>query len=129
MERVDEAIGGIAGDDVDFFVDQSAVDEAEVHDAGRCGEMQAVALAEAAVAVGALEKFVADAGAPSGSDRDDVGDFAEMELLGVGAADDHRERVFESERLGDFEIEALGVALLDALRRRRGRSELSWGIR
>ena len=76
--------------------------------------MQAVALDEAAVAVGALEKFVADAGAPTRSDRDDVGNFGEMELFGVGAADDHCESVFETERLGDVEIEALGVALFDA---------------
>ena len=35
----------------------------------------------------------------------------EVELFGVGAADDHRECVFESQGLGDFEIETLGVAL------------------
>ena len=116
VERVDEAVGGIAGDDVDFLIDESAVDEAEVHDAGRCAaKCEAVALAEAAVAVGALEKFVADAGAPFGSDRDEVGDGAQVKLLSVGAADDHGEGVFEAERLGDFEIEALGVALFDAL--------------
>jgi hypothetical protein len=115
MERVDEAVGGIAGDDVDFFVDEGAIDEAEVHHAGCFGEMQAVALDEAAIAVGAFEKFVADAGAPAGGDGDDVGNFSEMELFGVGAADDHGESVFESERLGDVEIEALGVALFHAL--------------
>ena len=115
VKRIDEAVGGIAGDDVDFFIDEGAIDEAEVHDAGSFGETQAVALDEAAVAVGAFEKFVADAGAPARRDRNDVGNFGEVELFGVGAADDHRECVFESERLGDVEIEALGVALLDAL--------------
>ena len=67
------------------------------------------------VAVGAFEEFVADAGAPFWGKRDDVGDRAEVELLRVGAADDHGERVFEAQRFGDFEIEALGVALFDAL--------------
>ena len=114
VQRVDEAVGGIAGDDVDFFIDECAIDEAEVHHARRFSEMQTVALDEAAIAVGALEKFVADAGAPAWSDRDDVGDCFEMELFGVGAADDHGECVFESERLGDIEIETLGVALFHA---------------
>src|SRR5579872_3601789 len=58
MERVDEAVGGIAGDDVYFFIDERTVDKAEVHHAGSFGEMQAVTLDEAAIAVGAFEKFV-----------------------------------------------------------------------
>src|SRR3984957_5235213 len=115
VERVDEAVGGISGDDVDFFIDERAIDEAEVHHARRFSEMQTVALDESAVAVGALEEFVADAGVPAWSDGDDVGDFAEVKLFGVGAADDHRESVFETERFGDVEIETLGVALFDAL--------------
>ncbi len=115
MERVDKAIGGITSNDVDFLIDERAVDEAEVHDAGRFSEMQAVALGEAAVAVGAFEKFVADAGAPFWSERNEVGDGAQVKLLSVRAADDHSEGVFESERLGDYQIEALGVALFDAL--------------
>ncbi len=41
--------------------------------------------------------------------------LVQMELLGVVAADDHGESVFEAERLGDFEIEALGVALFHAI--------------
>jgi hypothetical protein len=38
-----------------------------------------------------------------------------MELFSVGAADDHGESVFETERLGNVEIETLSVALFDAL--------------
>jgi hypothetical protein len=114
MERVDETVGGIAGDDVYLFIDEGAIDEAEIHDAGSFSEAQAVALDEAAVAVGAFEKLVADASAPAWGDRNDVGNFGEVELLGVGAAHDHGESVFESERLGDVEIKALGVALLHA---------------
>jgi hypothetical protein len=37
-----------------------------------------------------------------------------MEVLGVVAADDHGESIFEAERLGDFQVEAVGVELLDA---------------
>ena len=66
MQRVDDAVGGIARDDVDFVVLQRAVDQAEVHDAGLLGEMQAVTLAPALEAVGALEKFEADADSPLG---------------------------------------------------------------
>jgi hypothetical protein len=38
-----------------------------------------------------------------------------MEALGVFAADDHGESVLEAERLGDFEIETLSVALFHAI--------------
>ena len=75
MERVDEAVGGIAGHDVYLFIDEGAIDEAEIHDAGSFSEAQAVALDEAAVAVGALEEFVPDAGAPTRGDQNDVGNF------------------------------------------------------
>src|SRR5260370_40446201 len=70
--------------------------------------MKIVAIAPAAEAVGALEEFVADAGAPFGSNGGNVGDFLEMEIFGVVAANDHGEGVFETERLGGFEMRALG---------------------
>ncbi len=115
MKRVDEAVGGIAGDDVDLMIDESAVEEAEVHDVRRSGEVEIVAVAPAAEAVGAFEEFVADAGVPLGSDRSEIGHGAEMEGLRVVSADDHGESVFEAERFGEVEIEALGVLLLDAI--------------
>ena len=74
-----------------------------------------MAAGEAAEAVGALKEFVADAGAPLGSDGRDIGDGAEVEILGVVAADDHGEGVFEAKRFGDFEAETIGVELLDAV--------------
>src|SRR6267143_7207343 len=65
-EGIDEAICGVARDDVNLMIDESAVDEAEVHDFGRFGEMEIVAAAPAGEAVGTLEKFVADSDAPFG---------------------------------------------------------------
>src|SRR6266853_5646553 len=97
------------------MVDEGTVDEAEIHHLGRFGEMEIVAIAPAAEAVGALEEFVADAGAPFGSNGSNVGDFLEMEIFGVVAANDHGEGVFETEWLGDFEMEAIGVELRDTV--------------
>src|ERR1700730_7365431 len=77
--------------------------------------MQAVELAPAAEAVWALEEFVAEAGPHFGGVWDDVAGVSEVEALRVFAADDHGEGVLEAERLRDFEIKTLGVALLDAL--------------
>ncbi len=113
-EGVDEAVGGVAGDDVDLMIDKGAIDQAEIHDAGLPGEVQGVAFGPAAEAVGALEEFVADAGAPLGGEERDVGNFLKMKFIRVVAADDHGECVFEAEGLGDFEMEAIGVELLDA---------------
>ncbi len=76
--------------------------------------MQAVELAPAAEAVGALEEFVAEAGTHFGGVRGDVAGVAEVETLGVIAADDHGESILKAERLGDFEVEPFGVTLLDA---------------
>jgi hypothetical protein len=53
-EGVNEAVGGVAGNDVDLTIDEGAVDEAEIHHFGRFGEMKIVAAGEAAEAVGAL---------------------------------------------------------------------------
>src|SRR5260370_38038633 len=75
--------------------------------------MQAVELAPAAEAVGALEEFVAEAGTHFGGVRGDVAGVAEVETLGVIAADDHGESILKAERLGDFEIEPFGVTLPD----------------
>src|SRR5437899_9868310 len=41
-EGVDEAIGGIAGDNVDLMIEEGAVDEAEVHHVRLPGEVKAV---------------------------------------------------------------------------------------
>jgi len=67
-EGVDEAVGGIAGNDVDLMIDEGAVDEAEVHDARLPGEVEGVAVAPAVETVGTLEEFVADADAPFGAE-------------------------------------------------------------
>src|SRR5450755_847286 len=120
VERVDDAIGGVARDDVDFMVLQGTVNEVEVHDAGLLVEVQAVTLAPALESVGALEKFEADAGAPLCSQRNNVRGALQVQTLGVVSANDHGESVFETERLGDREIETLGVELLDALVDRGG---------
>ena len=114
-EGVDEAVGGIAGDDVHLMIDEGAVDEAEVHDFGGFGKMKAVVFAEAGETIGALEEFIAGTGAPLGGERHDIGNFLEMEIFGVVAANDHGEGVFEAERLGDFKVEAIGIKLLDAV--------------
>src|ERR1700751_872659 len=105
MKRVNQAVGGVAGDDVDLSVDERAVDQAEIHDAGLGREAQAVAFAPAAKTVRALKKFVAYANAPTRGDRSEIGIVVQTELLGIIAADDHGEGVLEAEGLGDFEIE------------------------
>jgi hypothetical protein len=63
-QRVNEAVCGVARNDVHLMIEKGAVEQAEVHDAGRRGEVERVALAPAAEAVGALEEFKADADAP-----------------------------------------------------------------
>jgi len=114
-EGVDEAVRGIAGDNVDLMIEEGAVDEAEVHHVRLPGEVEAVQTGQGAEAVGALEEFVADAGAPLRRDGSDIRNRAKVKVFRVVAADDHGKSVFEAQRLGDFEMKAIGVELLDAV--------------
>jgi hypothetical protein len=68
-ERADGAVGGVAGDDVDLAVGEGAIEQAEVHDAGRAGEVQVVGGGEAGQAVGSRLELVADAEAELGGRR------------------------------------------------------------
>lgn len=114
VKSVDEPVSGIAGDNVHLMINESAIEEAKVHDVGRRGEVEMVAVAPATETVGALEKFVADADAPFRSHGGKVRHAAEVELAGVSLADDHSEGVGEAQRFGDVEVEALCVLLLYA---------------
>src|SRR6266436_8528432 len=97
------------------MLDERAVDEAEIHDLGRLGEMEIVAIAPAAEAVGTLQKFVAHASAPLGCEKRNIRNFLQVETSRIIATNDHGKSVFKTEWLGDFEMEALGVELLDAV--------------
>ena len=114
-EGIDEAVRGIARDDIYLMIDKSAINKAEVHDFGRSPEMEIVALAPATEAIRTLEKFIADTDAPFGCEGREVGDPLEMQIPSVVAADDHGESVFKTEGLGDFEMEALRVKLSNAM--------------
>ena len=113
-QRINEAVGGVAGDDVHLMVEEGAINKAEVHDARRSRESKSVAIAPAAEAVGAFEKLIADADAPSGSKRRNVREFLQMQVPGVIGTNDHGERIFKAERFRNFQMKALGVELLDA---------------
>ena len=66
VERGDEAVGGVAGDQVYLLFFEGAGQQAQIHDARRVGEVQAVGGDQALVAVGTLHEFVAESGAPVG---------------------------------------------------------------
>ncbi len=104
-ERADGAVGGVAGDDVDLAAGQGAVEQAEVHDAGR-GKGEAVGLFEAGEAVGPGLELVADTEAHVGRVGLQVGDGLEVEPVGFGAGHDHGEGVLEAEAALDLDVEA-----------------------
>src|ERR1700688_608180 len=96
MQRVDDAVGGVASHNVNFVILQSAVNQAEVHHAGLLGKMQAVSLAPSTKTVRTLQKFKTNADAPPGSDRNEVRHALQMKPLRVLAAYDHRKGVFKA---------------------------------
>jgi len=127
MEGVDQAIRRIACNNVDFLVDERTVDEAKVHHTGRRGKVQAVELAPAFKAVGALEKFVAKTGAHLGSVGDDVTRVAKVQLLSVLAANDHGDVFSKPSGSVTSRLKRRGIPLfhtdIDFVRGR------DWGIR
>ncbi len=96
MQRIDDAVGGVAGYNVDFVILQRTVNQAEIHHAGLLGKMQAVALAPSTKTIGAFQKFKTNSDAPLGSDRNEVRHALKMKLLRILATYDHGEGVFES---------------------------------
>jgi hypothetical protein len=120
VQRVDEAVGGVAGDDVNLMVDKRAIEEAQIHDVGRLGELQIVTTGPAGEAVGTFEKFVAHADAEFTRDRRKVGHGVKMGAIGVVSAYHHGEGVGEAERLGEIKMEFFRVLQLDAVVDRSG---------
>jgi hypothetical protein len=112
---------------------ERAIEQAEVHGAGRGGELEAVGGAEAGQAVGALLEFVADAETPLGRVFCGLAEGGEVQAAGVVAANDHGEGVFKAERRGDDDVVAGGVEGADggedALRNRRSSGCLRMAVR
>src|ERR1700692_626753 len=115
MQRVDDAVGGVAGHNVHFVILQRAINQAEVHHAGLLAESQAVALAPSTKTIRALQKFKPNADAPLRSYRREVRHAPKMKLPRVLTAYDHRKGVFKAQWLGNFKIKSLTVKLLHAL--------------
>ena len=110
-EGINEAISGVAGNDVNLMIHKRAINKTEIHDFRRFGKVETVAGAETGEPVGALEKFVAHTGTPLQRDRSEIGNSSELKILGVIAANDEYEGIFEAQRLGDFDMKTLGVKL------------------
>src|SRR2546426_3261549 len=78
-ESCDQAVGRVAGHQVHLFFDQASVEQPEVHNPGRGGELQAVRPCQALEAVRALHEFVTKAGPPLGRITRGVRDCMQVE--------------------------------------------------
>src|SRR5438309_8350401 len=110
-EGDDEAVGGIAGDHIDLMFLECSVEQAQIHDARRGGELQSIGARQARVTVGAFHEFVTKTGAPSGSVSDEVRDGAQFEFLRVFIANHNGKRIVESERRANLKTEAIPVGI------------------
>src|SRR6266498_1662344 len=94
---------------------ESAGEQAEVHDARRSGETQAVGCDQALVAVGALHELVPKAGAPLRSVRGGLRECLQMQATGVLASNFDGEGVVEAEGRAEGQVETLLVFRLHAI--------------
>src|SRR5204863_579716 len=115
IQSGNQAIGHVAGDEVDLMILESAGEQAKFHDARRTAEAQAIGGSEALVAVGALHKFVTESGAPLPGLRGGLRKRLQMQAASVVAADFDGKGVVESERRTEGQVEALFVTGLHAI--------------
>jgi hypothetical protein len=128
-EGADGAVRRVAGDDIDLVVGEGAVEQAEIHGAGRAGEVQVVCGGEAGQAIGARLELVTDAKAELRGDAGGVGDGVEIEATGVVGADDHGKGVLEAERRLDVDFVARFVEAADGGENAGGVALAGWGKR
>ena len=111
-DRVDQAVGRVARDEVDPAAGERLVEESEIHLHGPLREAEAVGPREPGETVFALEELVSETG-PDLRVRRQVGDLRDVKARRVVAAHDERESVLETEGSRPDEVPALPVLLRD----------------
>src|SRR6266404_2354855 len=114
VEGGDQAIGVVAGDQVNLMLFEGARNQAEIHDARRFCEAQAVGCDQAFVSIGSFHEFVTESGPPLWRVGSGLGDRAQMKFARVYAANHDRESVVEPKRWTECEAEAALIPLFDS---------------
>src|SRR6185369_10131212 len=96
VEGRNQPVSHVAGDQVNLMVLKRASEQAEIHDARRRGEMQAVGRDQALVAVGTLHEFVSEARPPLRSVRSGLRNRLQMQAAGIVAPNFNGKSVVES---------------------------------
>src|SRR5215469_7965829 len=112
IEGGDEAIGGVAGDQIYLLVLQGPRQQTKIHDARRLGKMQVIGGNQSLEAIGPLHEFVAKAGAPMRRVGGSFGDGCQMQAASIVAANFNGEGVVEAERRTDCQMKTAGVLTL-----------------
>ena len=86
IKLLNGTVGGVAGDHVDLIGPDGAVEQAEVHGAGRAGEAETVGCGKAGQAVGALLELVAHAETPLGGVGGGLAEGGEVQAASICAA-------------------------------------------
>src|SRR5258706_6950094 len=105
----------VAGSDSDLPFLERAREQAEIHNARRFREAQAVARDQTFVAIGTLHELVSETSAPLWSKRSSLGQLLQVQLACVVAADHHGEGVVKAKRRPDAEAKLCFVSLLHSL--------------
>ena len=73
-ECIDEAIGGVAGDQVDLARGKGTIRQSQIHRSRRLGEMESVELQQSIPSIRPFDELVAEAGAERRADPGEIGD-------------------------------------------------------
>src|ERR1700674_5274838 len=115
VERRNQSIGIVAGNDIDLPFFECPRNQAEIHNARRFREAQAVAGDQTFVAIGTLHELIPKARPPLWRKRSGFGQRLKVQLARVLAADHHRKGVVKAKRRPDAETELCFIALLHVL--------------
>src|ERR1700686_1872470 len=107
-------MGIVPGNDIDLPFFECPRNQAEIHDARRFREAQAVAGDQTFVSIGTLHELIPKARAPLRSKRSGLRQRLKVQLASVVAADHHRKGVVKAKRWPDAEAELCFIALLHA---------------
>ena len=118
----------LRGDHIDLVGVEGTIEQAEIHDAWRPSESEAIGLGQSRKAVRALFKFISDSEAPLRRVLRGLAQRGQVQPARIVAANHHGECVFKTERRADGDavtrrVEAadriengLGVAIKGCLR-------------
>src|SRR5579863_3686357 len=115
IESRNQTVGSVSGSYIDLTVFERGRKQAEIHNARRRGEMEAIGRGQAFVSVRPLHKLITKSSPPLRSIHGCLRQRCETQTAGIVTANFQRKGVIEAERRPKRKTETSFIFLFDAL--------------